>query len=71
MIKMTKLAVDIPKASMVRFTKAVKDVGSTKRYTVTKMIDDFVLNMEANPTYFSRYTENGKRKKTNGKREIV
>jgi hypothetical protein len=35
-----------------KFSKIVKENGSKKKFTITKMVEDFVLNAEANPGYF-------------------
>ncbi len=53
-LKQTKrIVVDLDKRLHRRFSLALKELGSKKNWTLTKMIEDFVLNAEANPKHFS------------------
>lgn len=48
-----RVVVDIDKKLHRKFSQAVKDVGTKKKFAIAKMIEDFVLNAEANPSYFN------------------
>lgn len=47
-----RIVVDINPKLHAKFTRVVNEIGSKKKFALVKMIEDFVLNAEENPTYF-------------------
>jgi hypothetical protein len=47
-----RIVVDINPKLHAKFTRVVNEIGSKKKFALVKMIEDFVLNAEANPSYF-------------------
>lgn len=52
MAETKRIVVDLDAKLHRKFTRAVNDLGSKKQFTITRMIEDFVTNAEANPSYF-------------------
>ncbi len=55
-----RLSIEITSNKLKKFEKALDKIGTTKRFAITKMIDDFLTNIEKVPQYFIRFEKSSK-----------